>query len=106
MMRKLIAAMVLVWCAPMWALAGDEQGGQRAAVLEKTVTVKTNYLLFLPEGYGKEQDKKWPLMLFLHGAGERGSDVNKVKVHGPPKIVQKRPDFPFIVVSPQCPADA
>ncbi|GAI28759.1 unnamed protein product, partial [marine sediment metagenome] len=36
-------------------------------------------------------------------AGERGSDLKKVKVHGPPKIVENRKDFPFIVVSPQCP---
>jgi predicted peptidase len=44
-------------------------------------------------------------MLFLHGMGERGSDLQKVKVHGPPKIVEKQEDFPFIVVSPQCPDD-
>jgi predicted peptidase len=60
------------------------------------------YLLFVPESYGKEQ-KRWPLMLFLHGAGERGDDLEKVKKHGPPKIVGKQKDFPFIVVSPQCP---
>jgi predicted peptidase len=45
------------------------------------------------------------MLLFLHGAGERGSDLEKVKVHGPPKIVEKQKDFPFIVVSPQCPED-
>jgi predicted peptidase len=44
-------------------------------------------------------------MLFLHGAGERGTDLQKVKVHGPPKIVESRPEFPFILVSPQCPDD-
>ena len=42
-------------------------------------------------------------MLFLHGAGERGSDLKKVAVHGPPKLVASRPDFPFILISPQCP---
>jgi predicted peptidase len=82
------------------------QEGQHAQTFEKeiTKTLSCKYLLFLPEGYGKEQ-KHWPLMLFLHGAGERGDDLNKVKVHGPPKIVQTRKDFPFIVVSPQCPED-
>ena len=44
------------------------------------------------------------MILFLHGAGERGANLNLVKVHGPPKIVQQQPDFPFIVVSPQCPS--
>ena len=42
-------------------------------------------------------------MLFLHGAGERGDDVEKVKVHGPPKLIAQGKDMPFIVVSPQCP---
>ena len=80
-------------------------GQQQAEKLSKQIVreVKLDYLLFLPQDYGKQADKKWPLMLFLHGAGERGSDVNKVKIHGPPKIVEQKKDFPFIVVSPQCP---
>src|SRR5688572_19456421 len=61
------------------------------------------YLLFLPKGYADDKSKQWPLMLFLHGAGERGSDLAKVTVHGPPKIVKQNADFPFILVSPQCP---
>lgn len=69
----------------------------------KTGSIKHNYLLFTPEDYDKDPTKKWPLILFLHGSGERGSDLQKVKVHGPPKIVETRKDFPFIVVSPQCP---
>ena len=68
-------------------------------------TIGTDYLLFLPKGYEAKGDKRWPLMLFLHGAGERGSDLKKVAVHGPPKLVKTRPDFPFILVSPQCPTD-
>lgn len=66
-------------------------------------TVSLDYLLFLPKDAGAEPQKKWPLILFLHGAGERGSDVWRVAVHGPPKIVRDKADFPFIVVSPQCP---
>lgn len=65
---------------------------------------KFGYLLFLPKDYGKD-NRKWPVMMFLHGSGERGDDLNLVKVHGPPKLVESRPDFPFIVVSPQCPKD-
>ncbi|MGA2867197.1 MAG: prolyl oligopeptidase family serine peptidase [Verrucomicrobiota bacterium] len=67
-----------------------------------TVTTELDYLLFLPQGY-ETSDKRWPLMLFLHGAGESGSDLAKVKLHGPPKLVESKPDFPFIVVSPQSP---
>ena len=80
--------------------------GQHSQAFEKTATktLTCRYLLFLPEGYGEKQ-QRWPMILFLHGAGERGSDLKKVKKHGPPKIVEKQKDFPFIVVSPQCPVD-
>jgi len=81
-------------------------GSQCSRAFEKTVTktLSCRYLLFLPEGYGEKQ-QRWPMILFLHGAGERGSDLKEVKRHGPPKIVEKQKDFPFIVVSPQCPKD-
>lgn len=69
-----------------------------------TRTVTLNYLLYVPRAAATQPDKRWPLILFLHGAGERGSDVWLVAKHGPPKIVREQPDFPFIVVSPQCPA--
>lgn len=62
------------------------------------------YQLFVPAGYDESGEQRWPLLLFLHGSGERGADIEKVKVHGPPKIVAQRPDFPFITVSPLLPA--
>ena len=68
-----------------------------------------NYLLFLPQDYGKEKAEKWPLILFLHGIGERGdslNDLDRLKVLGPPMIVEQQKDFPFIVVSPQCPTSS
>jgi predicted peptidase len=76
--------------------------------LEKQVmkTVQLNYLLHLPEGYEQDSQRKWPLILFLHGAGERGDDIQKVKKHGIPKIADHDPSFPFIAVSPQCPENS
>jgi predicted peptidase len=59
--------------------------------------------VFLPKGYQSKASKRWPLIFFLHGAGERGTNLSKVAVHGPPKIAPQRPDFPFVVISPQCP---
>ena len=75
-------------------------GRQQAARLEVHVPLTMDYLLFLPQDYEKKDS--WPLMLFLHGAGERGDDLELVKKHGPPKIVETKKDFPFILVSPQC----
>jgi predicted peptidase len=69
-----------------------------------TIDVRAGYLLYLPEGYG-EEGTKWPLMLFLHGSGERGTDLDLVKRHGPPKLVDAGKKYPFILVSPQCPED-
>lgn len=63
-----------------------------------------SYWLYLPKDYGKE-GKKFPLMLFLHGAGERGCQTEKVLIHGPPKLIKNGKDFPCIVISPQCPKE-
>ena len=81
--------------------AEDNPGEQTSAQLNARVQVRLGYLLYLPSDYDKE--KSWPLMLFLHGAGERGDDLELVKKHGPPKLIAAGKDFPFIVVSPQCP---
>jgi predicted peptidase len=69
--------------------------------LDKKVDLRLDYLLYLPRDY--ERKDAWPLLLFLHGAGERGSNIEKVKEHGPPKLVERGTEFPFIIVSPQCP---
>jgi predicted peptidase len=80
--------------------------GQHADVFARTVTkeIRMNYLLYLPKDYDKT-DKTWPLILFLHGAGERGDNIEKVKAHGPAKLAAEGKDFDFIIVSPQCPQE-
>lgn len=61
-----------------------------------------HYLLFTPRQY-EDDERRWPLLLFLHGLGECGeNELDRVKTHGPPKLVESRTDFPFVVVSPQC----
>lgn len=82
----------------------DDVQQARQFTKQITRTVTLNYLLYVPRAAASQPDKKWPLILFLHGAGERGSEVWLVAKHGPPRIVREQPDFPFIVVSPQCPA--
>ena len=89
-------------------VANKPASTQQEKTFEKPVTIvfKLRYLLYVPEKYDKS-DKKWPLLVFLHGAGETGGpgkDLNLVKTHGPPKILEHKKDFPFIVVSPQSPS--
>jgi predicted peptidase len=70
---------------------------------------RLHYLLFLPAAYRGWPWEKWPLILFLHGSGERGDspeDLELVKKYGPPGMVETDVDFPFIVLSPQCPSDS
>ena len=62
-------------------------GEQTAQTFEKQISVKLDYLLDLPADYEKTPDKKWPLIFFLHGSGERGSNVQKVAAHGPPRLL-------------------
>lgn len=81
--------------------------GQTHQSFEKEIVkkLKANYLLFLPDSYYADPGKLWPMILFLHGSGERGDSLDLVKIHGPAMIVETRKDFPFIVVSPQLPAE-
>ena len=84
---------------------GESGGEQQPAVqtnqvLNVTHPIQMDYLLSLPKDYKSKE--KWPLMLFLHGAGERGDDLELVKKHGPPKFAAQGKDMPFIIVSPQC----
>jgi predicted peptidase len=62
-------------------------------------------LLSLPEDYRATSRKRWPLLLFLHGAGERGTDLKLVTKHGPPKLAARGTEFPFLILSPQCPRE-
>lgn len=68
-----------------------------------TRKVELKYLYYLPQDYDAKGKKQWPLMLFLHGAGERGTDVQRVAIHGPMSMVKQGTNFPFIVIAPQCP---
>jgi predicted peptidase len=57
-------------------------------------------LVYLPEGYG-DSDTEWPLVLFLHGVGECGEDLEIIKKHGLPRVLEKGKRLPFLVVTPQ-----
>lgn len=99
MTRTLITFLSLMAIASATAIADDPT--QTSERLDAEVKVEMDYLLGLPKDYDKQDS--WPLILFLHGAGERGDDLELVKMHGPPKLIGEGKDLPFIVVSPQCP---
>ena len=98
-----VLCLILSICS-IWSVNAEDDA-QSSHSFEGVVTKKVgyHYLQFLPASYDVDKEKKWPVILFLHGAGERGEDLSKVKVHGPPMIVESKPEFPFVVISPQCP---
>ena len=64
-------------------------------------------IVTVPTGFDPQKESL-PVIVFLHGAGERGSDLNLVKVHGIPKLFSADPDYQglrVITLSPQCPED-
>jgi len=87
-------------------LSATASGPQTEESLNTAVTIPVGYryLLSKPEGYDQDQTKKWPLLVFLHGAGERGDKLDALKRHGPPKLIEDGKKFPAIVASPQCPS--
>jgi predicted peptidase len=94
---------VLVFSAGLTAQTTDSFK-QKSAQETVIAPVRINYLEALPAGYDGDAQKRWPLVIFLHGSGERGDDLKKVAKHGPTKLVEQGREFPFILLSPQCPA--
>jgi predicted peptidase len=64
------------------------------------------YRIMLPDGYEVDETKAYPLILFLHGAGERGNDNAKQLKHGAGEFASEtnRNKYPAIVLAPQCPS--
>jgi len=96
-MKKIFLITLLI--LSMYASTIGQTGQKR---MKTTIIQEINYLMFLPKDY-INIGKSSPMIVFLHGSGERGNDLEKVKAWGPPAIVEKNPDFPFVVISPQCP---
>jgi poly(3-hydroxybutyrate) depolymerase len=104
-MRKIAA--ILMTCAVCYGVNGigvrgeeprAEAGKQIATKLDAQVHVTLKYLVYLPADYDKQD--KWPLILFLHGAGERGDKLDAIKRHGPPKLIEHGKQFPVHYCQP------
>jgi predicted peptidase len=104
--------MLLTWARiaaiyTLVSLSPAQTSGGRAEVklFEATLphTTRIQYLLQLPGEYDARRDRAWPLLVYLHGASGRGSDLELVKRYGPPATAGKVNAFPFVLISPQCP---
>ena len=104
-MKKIICYVVLL-CVPC---ATPAQAGEpqliRESYFSEAVDAERDYRVYLPRDFSTRSS--WPVMLFLHGDGERGDakgELDFVLVHGPlyEAWVQKR-DLPFVIIAPQLP---
>ena len=108
----LFSAFLLAGCVTKPWFPPDPEAGRQIARWIATPTEKDpragfQCWVWLPTHYAsQDKNKTWPLLLFLHGSGECGDNIDKVKIHGPPRILAQpgnRADWPFITVSPQAP---
>lgn len=89
--------------APAAASAMSEPELKRVSYRSTRTGKDRDYFVYLPRGFA--QAKTWPVMLFLHGDGERGDakgELDFVLVHGPLfEAWCQRRDLPFVIISPQ-----
>ncbi len=108
LLRRLSLPLTLLTFALPSALpAGDPAPGKQVEQSFKTAAgISVPYLLALPKEMEAGSDKKWPTILFLHGRGESRGPLAIVAKWGPPRMAARGDDLPYIVISPQCPADS
>ncbi len=100
--------LALLSCIPMKSKAQSIPQGGTPLLADKVKwkisrKVEMKYLFYLPKDYDAKSKKRWPLLLFLHGAGERGTNVQRAAIHGPMSMVKQGKEFPFIIIAPLCP---
>lgn len=100
-MRWLLTAAALAASVPAGAQVPVQAAGQAALPAYRAGDYP--FHLFVPRGYDADTRQRWPLMIFLHGSGERGRDLAQVTKWGPPHIVADHPGTPLLIVSPQLP---
>lgn len=89
-----------------WNLRGGPNDLLATTEVEAEKTENLGYLLFLPKNTSQKTEAGYPMILFLHGMGERGSNPFDVARTGLPQLLKSaemEENFPFLVVSPQCP---
>ena len=95
MASLLAACLVLQGCSAQSRLISASQ--------QTTVSETLQYYLYYPPGYDDSASEPYPLLLFLHGGGESGQDLETLKTGGPPKMLAEGHEFPFLILAPQNP---
>jgi poly(3-hydroxybutyrate) depolymerase len=103
----LLAAAPAASSAAAKARFGRPKDFQETGFLNRSITVRDvtyRFQIYLPEEFRRDDHKQWPVILFLHGRGERGAEGMWQTQIGLPEALRDHPErWPFIVVMPQCP---
>ena len=103
-MRRMIFATCLIAALAVTTTRSAEPApGTQVEQYHKSGAKTVPYLMYLPKDYASKE--KWPLMLFLHGRGESHGPLSIVAKWGPPRLVERGENLPYIIVSPQCPSN-
>lgn len=109
---RLLAALLGVVCAFAPAASASSASGfahpvQETGFLNRSLIfhgVLYHFQIYVPENYAHRDRRRWPIILFLHGRGERGSEGMWQTQVGLPQAVRDHPErWPFLIVMPQCP---
>ncbi|MDO5309002.1 MAG: dienelactone hydrolase family protein [Planctomycetia bacterium] len=79
--------------------------GSSPKTLSETQKEDVKYWAFCPKNDEAKSEQGYPLLLFLHGSGERGDDLELLKRYGPPRMLcnaETAETWPFFLVAPQC----
>jgi len=80
---------------------------QETGFLNRTLElhgITYHFQVYLPEDFRRDDHRQWPIILFLHGRGERGAEGMWQTQVGLPSAVRDHPErWPFVIVMPQCP---
>ncbi len=100
----LFFSIIIISCTKKEVPKSEEQL-LRISYTSKTDNAERDYFIYLPKGYDQNSDKEWPVLMFLHGDGERGNgkdELDYTLIHGPlyEAWIQKR-NLPFIMIVPQ-----
>jgi predicted peptidase len=96
--KRIVIGCLLLFCGLGYSQARIELATYHAALLEDI-----NYFLYYPKGYEQTGSEKFPLLLFLHGGGESGLDLEGIKQFGPPSLLTEGLNIPMLILAPQHP---
>lgn len=111
--RLLTACLISLWGlapGPLHAATGSKESRrhptQETGFLNREIAIRGvsyHYQVYVPEDWRRDDHKLWPIILFLHGRGERGSEGMWQTQVGLPEAIRDHPErWPFVVVMPQC----